>query len=166
MSQRSERIIRDCRFWQNKNNHIACILQSQHPFCLGVGMWMIAFLWCMNVTPLYAAPTTQPTQPVSRPVKRKVIGSLKPTKKTLARKVTSRKPAVRQVDCKGRMRYGKFCLGRVIGPRFSSQILRCPHCGKDVHVKRLDKPWQPANYDSDLRPYFGHFRQKHRIWVC
>ncbi len=148
---------------------------------------MIAFPSCMNITPLQAKPTSHPTpqraatvraaQRTSLLVKpsthRKVVvgkktavvgkslGRTRPaTQKAVKRKVFKR------VDCHGRMRYGKFCLGRVIGPRFSRQILRCPHCGKSVQVKRLEKPWKPANYDSDLRPYYGHFRQKDRIWVC
>lgn len=163
----------------------------------GVGMWMIATLYCMNVTPLHASPASKPVPPTSRPTGKKKLGApkaftLKPSRpfpkaapgkpgtgfgfgkarrkpnvgKVRRRPPVRRRAAVKRVDCKGRMRYGKYCLGRVIGPQFSSQILRCPHCGKDVHVKRLDKPWKPASYDSDLRPYFGHYKQKDRIWIC
>lgn len=138
-------------------------------------MWIVGFLWCMNSTPLaWGSPTSKPaasqpakTQkkvPIKQKVKVKVAGNVK-AKKAPKGKAAKSKPSV-QARCRNRPKYGQFCLGRVIGPSFSNQILRCPHCGKSVLVKKLGKPWKPNRFDSDLRPHFGHYPQKHRIWVC
>ena len=93
---------------------------------------------------------------------RKVVGSNKsPTSRPVARRG---KPAKRAAyRCRNRPKYGQFCLGRVIGPRFITQVIRCPHSGESLTVKRLVKPWKPATYDSDLRPHFGHFKHKERV---
>lgn len=146
-------------------------------------MWIVWILGCMNLTPVvWAQPTPRRETPVSRPVvkrqqttnaaqntggleipgrgrpqKAQIVSSTRPSKTT---------PKIIHVRCDDRRRYGKYCLGRIIGPQFSHQAVRCPHCSKRVLVKRLEKDWKPALFDSDLRPHMGHYRQKDRIWIC
>lgn len=122
-------------------------------------------LVCINLTPNARA---QPNRisAVSRPVvlvkpSSSLLGTTKPSRPQRAQDTK-----VYHVRCDQRLRYGKHCLGRVIGPQLSHQRLRCFHCGRSVLVKRLEQPWESVVYDSDLRPHTGHYRQKDQIWIC
>ncbi len=141
-------------------------LRGTSTFC-AVGI--VVVLWCMNSTPLaWSAPSSQPaaTRPTVRPSKPAARRIVPTTKHKQTKANPTKKKTVRTVECRNRPKYGRFCLGRVIGPSFSNQILRCPHCGNSVLVKKLRKRWVPNQFDSDLRPHFGHYHQKHRVWVC
>lgn len=130
---------------------------------------IVVVLWCMNITPLaWSAPSSRPatTRPSVHPAKPNARRVAPSKQKKQAKAKPTKKKTMRTVECRNRPKYGRFCLGRVIGPSFSNQILRCPHCGKSVLVKKLRKRWAPNQFDSDLRPHFGHYHQKHRVWVC
>lgn len=88
--------------------------------------------------------------------------SKKPTSRPVAK---AKKDLSLSVDCKNRTKYGRYCLGRVIGPVARSVKKSCPVRGGSIEVN-VYKNIRPREFDSDFRPYLGRLKQRDFIWLC
>lgn len=133
---------------------------KRHPV---VSIGGLLVLCCMNVTPLLAK--SGGSAPTSRPVVRKK--AQQPVARRKAQPASRpAKAKHRVVNCKGRKRFGRYCLGRRVGPSVEWKKVKCPHDGHSFFVKELASRWNPIKFDSDLRPYTGRYKQSERHWVC
>ncbi len=128
--------------------------------------WNIIIFWLTAQIGLSSGKPT--TSTVKKPLIKEVQNK-KPTSRpnTKSQNNTKKRRERLTVICKNRPRFGRFCVGRVIGPLVRDEIVRCPLCGKPVKVRRLLRPWPSWNFDSDLRPHSKkRYRQVHRLWTC
>ncbi len=126
-------------------------------FCavwLGLGAFFILLPQGFGVPP-----STRPEVVPSK--ESKARASSRPAQTTQPSKAT---PLVRQT-CPEDRRYGRYCLGRVIGPEVQVRRLRCPHDGEIIEVLVI-KGMRAEARDSDLRPHLGRFGQREYVWIC
>ncbi|MCB9641966.1 MAG: DUF2225 domain-containing protein [Myxococcales bacterium] len=76
-----------------------------------------------------------------------------------------KRPEIVRRVCPEGQRYGRYCLGRVIGAEVRVRRLRCPHDGELIEVLVI-KGMRAQARDSDLRPHLGRFGQRNYIWIC
>ncbi len=104
-------------------------------------------------------------------VKRKnlVVTSRPASKKPVAKRKVAplkrKKVNYLTVKCRGRLRYGRYCVGRIIGPKIEVRSIRCP-LGDEKIVVHIVRGLKATKRDSDLRPELGRFGQKDYIWFC
>ncbi len=107
-------------------------------------------------------PSSRPTVSSAKPPKnRQVIPSSKPSHNAQPPKPS----AISRQTCPEGQRYGRYCLGRVIGPEVRVRRMRCPHDGEIIEVLVI-KGMRAEARDSDLRPHLGRFGQREYIWIC
>ena len=141
---------------------------------MGGLMWIISFLLCINVAPLAngakkkrATPTPTSNIPDKKNIKKQPTKpSTKPSIKRGKAKNNPQKKSIIHFRSKNLPRFGRFFLGKIIGPRWIYKRVRCYRCKKQIVVKNLLAVWHARRYDSDLRPFYGHYHQKDRIWFC
>ncbi len=100
-------------------------------------------------------------------IENRARGSIPGPGGTKERKGVVKRKKVISVRCRNRPKFGRYCIGRVVGPLVRDEVVKCPLCGGAVLVRRLLRPWPSWHYDSDLRPFSNkRYRQVHRVWTC